>query len=325
MATLEPLHLAQRHLDTVLAHLPAVFDGDPDAVHDARIATRRLREVLPLIDGGRIEDVADTIRKAGRQLGRVRELDVMSGLLESMSDRIPPAAALEMHTLRQAVRQRREKARRRMVKKLERLDLPSLRNLNEHGGRTSRLRQAGRAVSLRAPAWVEPIWSHIAERRAEVLAAVQRAPGIYLPRRAHRARVAIKKLRYAVEVAADTGVWNPPRILKDLRKIQSILGDLHDEQVLMDFVSENQSTETAAPVGLTFITELLAAEISRLHAEYARRRRWLFQIADACERVAARSHWHVPTALVAASMFTAPLVLESVRPVRALPGRSVAG
>ena len=34
----------------MLEHLPGVLDADIDSVHQARIATRRLREVLPLVE-----------------------------------------------------------------------------------------------------------------------------------------------------------------------------------------------------------------------------------------------------------------------------------
>src|SRR5688572_28289499 len=102
VVTTSPPQLAQRHLDTVLANLPGVFDGDSDSVHQARIATRRLREVLPLLTEA--EHVTNTVRSAGQQLGHVRELDVMSRLLESLSDRVPVSAATELHTLRHSVR-----------------------------------------------------------------------------------------------------------------------------------------------------------------------------------------------------------------------------
>ena len=169
---------------------------------------------------------------------------------------------------------------------------------------------------MRTPAWVEPIWTQIAARKTEAVAAIERAPGIYLPNRAHAARVAVKKLRYAVEVASETGVWTPRRVLKDLRKIQGILGDVHDLQVLVDLADESRPAEENPSDSAIVVKNLLTAEINRYHAEYARRRSWIFGIADACTRAAARSRWHVPVPIVAASLFTAPLVLESIRSER---------
>src|SRR6187399_1343539 len=135
MVRCTPTQLVHRHLETVLTHLPRVFDGDTDSVHEARIATRRLREALPLAGGSRIEQLTETVREAGRQLGRVRDLDVMSELLSSLSERVPAAAALEIHNLRAIVRRRRQEARQVMVKELENLELPKLRNAFHAGNR----------------------------------------------------------------------------------------------------------------------------------------------------------------------------------------------
>ena len=319
MVTVSPPQLAQRHLDTVLGHLPGVFDGDRTSVHQARIATRRLREVLPLMPD--VEHVTDTVRAAGRQLGRVRELDVMSDLLDSLSDRVPVSAAAALHLLRQTLRQRRDEARREMVKALEELDLPSLRDVIVTNWSWLRRNPVGAAIRLRRPSWVGSIWMRIIERKDDAVRAIEHAPAVYLPNRTHQARIAIKKLRYAVEVAADAGVWNPPRLLKDLRRLQGVLGEEHDLQVLKDFVdarpAENgrpAEAEDGVTSDTSFISSLLMSDIRRLHAEYARRRERVFQIAEACTRAAGRSRWRMSVPLVAVAAFTAPVVLVSLRP-----------
>jgi CHAD domain-containing protein len=96
MATITPFLLIQRHLETILHHLPGTFDGDVESVHQARVAARRLREVLPYLPAsgpGHPSGAADAIRSAGRYLGRVRDLDVMSGLLDRAGQRMPSTAA----------------------------------------------------------------------------------------------------------------------------------------------------------------------------------------------------------------------------------------
>ena len=57
---------------------------------------------------------------------------------------------------------------------------------------------------------------------------------------------------------------------------------------------------------------LLEDDIARRYADYVKRRDRVFRIAEACARAAARPRWHFPLPLVAASLFTGPLVLESV-------------
>lgn len=308
-----PSQLVQRHFDDVLTHLKGAFDGDAESVHQARIATRRLREVLPLVDNEHVEHAAAAVRTAGRQLGRVRELDVVGGLLLSMSDRLPRAAATELHALRQAIRQRQRETRRRMVKRTERLDLPALRDaFAEDNGRLRLGKWLPRISGRVSSSWSEPIWARIVTRSQEAAAAVERTPAIYFPNRVHKVRIAIKKLRYAVEIAAETNIWRPDRILKDLRKLQGILGDIHDLQVLGDFAAQPMPADGATPTDWSAVNEFVDSEIARHYAEYSRRRRWVAPLAAACARAASHRRWRIAPPVLAASMFTAPLVLEAI-------------
>jgi hypothetical protein len=65
MAALESLISARA--DQFFALLPGVRDGLADSIHEARVASRRLRELLPLV-GNRdeIRDAEQVARTAGR-------------------------------------------------------------------------------------------------------------------------------------------------------------------------------------------------------------------------------------------------------------------
>ena len=58
---------------------------------------------------------------------------------------------------------------------------------------------------------------------------------MYLPRItcAHNARIALKKFRYAVEIADATGLVPAQRAIRELKKGQDVLGELHDRQELV--------------------------------------------------------------------------------------------
>jgi CHAD domain-containing protein len=43
-----PHHVFQQQAERLRSLMPALLDGDLNSIHDARIATRRIREVLPL-------------------------------------------------------------------------------------------------------------------------------------------------------------------------------------------------------------------------------------------------------------------------------------
>jgi CHAD domain-containing protein len=95
-----PVSLFRTQIQILRASLPGVLDGQAGAIHDSRIATRRIRELLPLLtrhhhqqqnpaDG---DDLYKRFRRLGRSLGRVRDADVRLALLSSLETRMPHAA-----------------------------------------------------------------------------------------------------------------------------------------------------------------------------------------------------------------------------------------
>src|SRR6185295_2410792 len=87
-----PLTLFQQQIEILRAHVPGVLDGRSDSIHDARIATRRIRELLSLTHEWQRRNVTDDLstrfRRMGRSLGRVRDLDAQIELLKYLESRI---------------------------------------------------------------------------------------------------------------------------------------------------------------------------------------------------------------------------------------------
>src|SRR5918993_6082683 len=85
------LVLLKQRLEPILETMPAAQAGDVRSVHQARVATRRLREALPVL-GGAIDTAAviqlrRQVRRMTRALGPVRELDVALLHLEEFAKR----------------------------------------------------------------------------------------------------------------------------------------------------------------------------------------------------------------------------------------------
>ena len=85
MRSTSPLRTSLGRRRSALAkHLPKALTGDSHAVHQARVASRRLRETLPIVgaglDGAKAAKGAKKIRRRMRRLtrvlGPVRELEV---------------------------------------------------------------------------------------------------------------------------------------------------------------------------------------------------------------------------------------------------------
>lgn len=295
MKTTSARGLTNEQIRELLGHLDGVRDGSPDSVHRARVATRRLRELLPLLTAVNERQVADTrdlLRKAGRALGRVRELDVMHSLLEHQELQLPAVAAATA-AARAGLRPQQDRARRKMIKTLERLGLEQI------GDVMPQLHRRWDVARLRM---------RIGTLTVRLREAVQHAGGIYFPRRLHAVRIAAKKLRYAVEVACRSGLWRSTRLLRDLRRLQGILGEIHDVQILVGRLdSLFGHDENAADQRL--LAGALQGEIGRLHQDYIDRRDRTDAMIAACHRFAEPPFRPLPGQIVAASAVVAPMLL----------------
>lgn len=97
-----PVRLAlTERIRKVVLHAPGVLAEDADAIHDMRVASRRLRAALRVwgasLNPEHTASLLEQVRGITRDLGRARELDVTLGLLREEAKRAtgPWAAALE--------------------------------------------------------------------------------------------------------------------------------------------------------------------------------------------------------------------------------------
>jgi CHAD domain-containing protein len=81
----------RQRLLAMLNAMPAATTGDVTSVHRARVASRRLREVLPVLAEAAGSDALDRagkqVRQITRALGPIREVDVALGHLEELGAR----------------------------------------------------------------------------------------------------------------------------------------------------------------------------------------------------------------------------------------------
>jgi CHAD domain-containing protein len=280
-----PMMLLREQVATLESYLPAVRDGDPEGVHQARVATRRVRELLPLTaEGGGSEtadELADGFRSVGRSLGEVRDADVQIALLRSLETHIPGAAPT-LVLLRQRQERRRLALMRGLIKGFERMEIDRLLESVQHGVIRTMRRTASR--------WDRRLRLAIADRAGDAREAIVHATGVYFPKRAHQARIAIKKFRYATEIAAATGLWNARETIRELKKGQDLLGRVHDRQELLDdlFVIDDVHPEGSHRGQLELVGQVVEAEAHELYGRYLARRPRLLEAASAAERAIAR-------------------------------------
>jgi len=214
--------------------------GAPDAIHDMRVATRRLRAALAVF-----RDVA-VLPKAGRrrrrrrlrwlarQLGRVRDLDVRTALLAGQYlPRVAGEEAARVGGLLARLAERRAAAYRRLRRGLRRRRYRRLRVVL---GGWVRSPECGGAADEGAARFMMDavdraalrVDGHDAMRDA-------RPSGEAL----HDLRIAVKWLRYALDFHAEACGPADPAELALARELQDCLGDLRDHDLLLAALSED--------------------------------------------------------------------------------------
>jgi CHAD domain-containing protein len=267
--------------------LSGVETRDIRAVHRTRVASRRLRELLPVLqlEGDAARKLTHRLRKVTRKLGKVREADVMLLLIEELheSGRFPQAT---LRLVRDAIQASREKARGKLPGKSS---AAAFRRIARKLDRAARKLDGQDATESRR-AWRWALDARVSRRALVLKSAIEDAGSVYLPERLHRTRIALKKLRYGLELDAEARGGKVTPDLRLLQRMQELLGRLHDLQMLLDRVREVQaSLEPPNVTAWRHLDTLVAAleqSCRRLHARYVGERPALL---DLCERLTRRA------------------------------------
>ena len=229
--------LARQH-DALARRWSAARAGHVKAVHRGRVASRRLREALSVVYAAYRQShagrVTRAVRRLTRALGPVREIDVALVELDRAIRRHGWPDELAGVIRRRLVQQRELRAKR-MVAKIARQDRGRIRD----DVRTL----TARVAAADARSWQSALAARVVRRARAVLDASAAAGTIYVPERLHALRIAIKKLRYALELLPPVAGLDVADALRVLKRAQRRFGALHDLQVL---TAEVHSIDTVA-------------------------------------------------------------------------------
>src|SRR5437762_9095228 len=284
--------LLKRRLDRFSRVLDGLESGEVRALHRARVASRRLRELVPMLQLDRTlsKKLSRRLRKVTTRLGVVRELDVLLMLIDELHvSRRDHSTALGRVGV--AVSKDRDQARRKLF---AHLPMTELRRLGGKIARTAAALQHLEASSSKSAArsWKWALETRVARRAANLATDMQDAGALYLPERLHAVRIALKKLRYAAELSNEVAGRRTDGDIRTLKRGQDLLGRMHDLQVLIDRVRQLQASLTPPSVAvwrdLDALMQMLEDDCRRLHARYMRLRD---DIADIAARFGAE---HAP-------------------------------
>jgi CHAD domain-containing protein len=286
--------------------LPEACGGDAAAVHKARVASRRVREALPVvlanIPAKKAKRLARGFRRITAALGPVREADVTLNVLEATAGRVPEAAA-SLQRVAQDLLAERDRRRLEMLGRLENVDAERL---------VTTLDTIAAMTAAQPPVVAQSVSRavlavRIVRRVRNLQDAMSAAGALYAPEPLHAVRIATKKLRYALELAHEFRLLPSRRPLRQLERMQDTLGQLHDFQVLVERLASAQAalpdTESAVAADLSRVTAALENDCRALHAAYVSGRDSLAAvIAEALETVTAAPVRDVETEPVSPSV-----------------------
>jgi CHAD domain-containing protein len=284
MSTSRRYDLLNTRLERFTRMLHGFAEGDVRALHRTRVASRRLREILPVLelDPDVARRLGKRLRKVTERLGVVRELDVLTLLIEELhdSDKYDSATLARLAT---AVAEARSRARDRLFAKLSTGELRRIATkLGRVAGDLRDHRKASRG-------WQWAVEARLTHRATVLKHALIEAGALYLPERLHAVRIAVKKLRYALEVAADATGVAAAGDLRTLKRGQEILGRLHDVQILIDRVRQIQASMEPPDVSkwrnIDVLIMALENDCRRLHARFMRHQATVRAVCDHVNRL----------------------------------------
>jgi CHAD domain-containing protein len=253
----------------LVRHDPGVRLGeDPEEVHQARVATRRLRSDLrtlsSLLDPGWAGRLRTELGWVGEALGRVRDADVLMQRLWGHAAGLDDEDVAAAGGLLELLAATRAQARADLVAVMDSPRYLGLLDALVDAVKHPALSEAaGYSAAYVAPALVSSSW----RRLERCVSALSEAPS---EADLHRVRILAKRCRYASDVAALVAGRPARRLGRRLADLQDVLGEIQDTVVAEEWLRRAASgplpVEQAVVVG-----ELIAAERT---ARQAARSRW---------------------------------------------------
>lgn len=250
--------------DTAWAEAPGTLAGDADALHDMRVAMRRLRTAMqnfegtveaPFVPPHLCLELAHQRRKLGKlgdALGAVRDFDVLGDDVKDYKDthlkpssdkagRVSKTSAKVsgLDKLQEFLKSEREAAFPFMVEQLN-------KDMEPAGRREKFARFALGLPAIEMPLLFGGAAPLILSRR--VAETLQAAPFLHDDGEVlghHEFRKSLRRLRYSLEMLSPCLAYPVARHIKRLTELQDLLGEMQDNQVLCEATHDAFGVEGA--------------------------------------------------------------------------------
>jgi len=243
-------------IDAALGAAARLADADDsDALHDFRVAVRRLRSALrayrPWLGRAAARKVRSALRDLGRATNVGRDAEVQAEWLASNGQNLSAQARAGALKLAQHLRGHGTLHVDELQATLQSVADKILKRLDFPDDQTGADFRTVYAALLAAHA------TAVSARLAEISTPEQ-------VEEAHEARIAVKRLRYFLEPLAGEVAGAAP-LLERVEALQDLLGELHDSHVLDEILADSATASRAS-----------RATLASLARENAKRRATVF-------------------------------------------------
>ncbi len=250
--------LASHYLDDAVAAAARLSDrADAEALHDFRVAVRRLRVTLrayPGLHEGVPRKHRRRLRKLARATNTIRDAEAQLTWFRDRSARFTPSQRAALGALRARLRARRRRAQAHCHAKLQRRFAklePKIRNAltslqSNAGPHEPPFRTIAAAALVK---YVMDLRKRFDDRGATSAADL------------HATRIAAKRLRYLLE-PVERDIARGARLIDQLKRLQDLLGGLTDAHELG--AELRRAAELDQPVGIAAATKVLEADVTGL-------------------------------------------------------------
>lgn len=245
---------------------------DIEALHDMRVATRRMRSAIPIFapyfEKRIVKRFNKDLRRTGRALGRVRDLDVF---MEKAQAYLSSGEGLDSTALDPLIsnwEDEREAARRVMLKYLEGNKYNQFVEEFTEFLVTEGAGALDQEMDMPSSYYVFQAVPLLVYQRDSVVRGyahiIEDAPLNTL----HALRIDIKRFRYALEFFEEVLGDNVKEVIKHAVSLQDHLGDLNDAdvacQILIEFLDQWRERDRRDQVNISGITHYLVSKQNEL-------------------------------------------------------------
>jgi CHAD domain-containing protein len=271
-------------LAELLARGPAAL-SDPEFIHDLRVASRRLGEAArllrPFSDKPTAKAIAACLRALRRAFGDLRDADVtrehlLKGRMPAPLRHVARGIAAGIETSRPAL----------VAAAQTQMTSASLIGTMVILARLLEDRSAPELLPETERLFRETLGALIVRRHKQLRRAFGTAAKRQTAAALHAARIAVKKLRYLLELAADAGTLRgAKKKVAFLKRLQELLGDHHDTHVLTELLAahlhdprpEQKPLKNLAPAWRQWSRRTQTLQSRRAALFFARSYAWLNQ------------------------------------------------